>query len=125
MTTTKPPRPASKADMRPFYTRKIFELLTEHGKLTRGQIADALGVHKKTLVVYMRRLREDGIVRRNGYMKSAPLWELGEEKVAPKKIGKRVEDMHELRGTVPAQQVGMSRHWMDVALFGPAQVSTI
>lgn len=118
--TTKPPRPANKLEMRPFYTRKIFELLAEHKQMTRGQIADELGVHRHTLVMYLRYLREDGIVRRNGYLKGAPLWELGEE-TAPPKRQPRVEEMQQRQASVPARQVGMFRHWMDVALFGPAQ----
>lgn len=117
---TKPKRPANKLDMRPFYTRKIFELLAQRGKLTRGQISDELDLHKHSTFVYLHQMREDGIVRRNGYLHGAPLWELGED-TEPVRTKSPVLEMCERQVVIPARQIGMQRHWMDVALFGPAR----
>lgn len=119
--TTKPQRPANRNDMQPFYTRKIFELLEARGRMPLGEIASELGLNRGTLISYLGTMRGAGIVCRDDYLDGKPLWTLGEEEAPPKKIGKPVGELHARQATVPARQVGMFRHWMDVALFGPAQ----
>jgi hypothetical protein len=115
-----PERPANRNDWQSFYTKEIEVLLERRGKMALGDMAIALAVRKGTLISYLKIMRAAGIVRRDGYHDGKPMWMLGEEVTPPKNYGKPVGELHTRQATVPARQVGMSRHWMDVALFGPA-----
>ncbi|MWL55340.1 hypothetical protein GQL84_23730, partial [Escherichia coli] len=48
-------------------------------------------------------------------------WELGREELEQPECV--MAPHHQGAVIVPARQVGMERHWMDVALFGPARVA--
>jgi hypothetical protein len=106
--------------MRAFYTSAIVRLLTEHGSVATGQIVEALGVNERTVVAYLRYLRDvKRTIRRSGYLKGATLWELGEDTTARKKTPP-VEEMRQSQAFVPARQMGMRRDALVAALFGPA-----
>lgn len=100
---------------------RIRELLAEQ-PTSVGAIAAALGLNTGTEHGYLCFLAELGEVRRAGVPGARrPLWELGVEHAA--KL-----EAHALRPQgvviVPAVQMGMARHWRDVALFGPAHGPT-
>ena len=54
----------------------------------------------------------------NALANNGPMWELGVD-TKPRRVCAPAEDMPQHCRVVPARQVGMVRHWMDVALFGP------
>jgi DNA-binding IclR family transcriptional regulator len=109
---------AAKAAAREKAMKRIRELLAV-GPISVGPIAADLGLSGPTVYSYLCDMAEDGITRRVGDpFGHRPKWELGQECAARLQAnGMRPHGAI----VVPAVQVGMQRHWMDVALFGPAQ----
>jgi DeoR/GlpR family transcriptional regulator of sugar metabolism len=110
---------AAKIALRAEAVARIRELLGK-ARLSVVDLARVLRINSNTVYGYLRYMAEMGEVRRSGEFDAdrREKWELGAEDpeklhaTAKRPIGAVI---------VPAQQVGMSRHWMDVALFGPAQ----
>lgn len=99
------------------------KLLLAVEPLTAAELAEQLGVPRGTAFGYLRVLHKtERVVQPLAEQRArAALWALGADPSLPAPT-----EVHE-RGFVPkrpcaaAQQIGMHRHWMDVALFGPAQ----
>lgn len=85
-------------------------------------LAASIGVPAGTVYGYLRTLEEEGEVYQldgtDG--RGRKTWAADSE--AKRIATDRTQAKHERRvWVVPARQIGMQRHWMDVALFGPAQ----
>lgn len=97
---------------------KIKLLLANGRQMPVREIAYRLGLNVGTTYGYLKHMAGMGEARHVGLKKEQrSIWALGQEE--------RDEDQeaHAPRHgavIVPAQQIGMFRHWMDVALFGPA-----
>lgn len=105
---------------------RIKELLAIE-PMTAAQLVDVLGaelqVVRATVFGYMRHMHKgERSIRPAGATRGrAELWELGTDLALPEE-GEELDRKFARRCvTVPARQVGMQRHWMDVALFGPAR----
>jgi len=99
---------------------RLRELLAEK-PLSRAELAVALGMPTRTVYGYLCSLQEVGEVYQMDHKdeKGRAVWALEED---PQQAGvSRAAAEHQKRAwIVPARQIGMHRHWMDVALFGPA-----
>jgi hypothetical protein len=93
-------------------------MLTDQ-RMSALDVATALAEPAPTVygwLVYMRDLGEAHQVAAPGGRK---LWVLGRDPVTSEIEG--VDENAQRAWIVPARQVGMFRHWMDVAFFGPAK----
>lgn len=119
---TRNPAPAS-ANMlarRDAGLEQIRELLAEK-PMSAGDLAAQLGVSMHTAygwLVYMRDLGDAHQVDMPDH-RGRKLWALGRDPVTSGIEG--VDDDAPKAWIAPARQIGMFRHWMDVALFGPAK----
>lgn len=111
-TTENPPR----HEMRSHYVPLIEKMFNEHAAVTNDMLCDKFGMLPNTAGSYLRHLHRDLRIIRKGERRGdgKQEWVLGEDFNLPP-----IDDERAQR-TVPARQIGMWRHWMDVALFGPA-----
>jgi hypothetical protein len=106
--------------------KRIAELLTQ-GRKTMREIAAACHLKRETARGHMIYMETQGLAHRTGQYAgmNQEYWEGGEGPApgegVPAAAERREQGFVPKRPRVPAQQVGMKRHWMDVALFGPAQ----
>jgi len=88
--------------------------------MTIPQLVAELHLPERSTYNCLAHMAEIGVARRTGEKAShnRQFWELGQED-----LEKPVRIMPHPQGAVivPARQVGMWRHWMDEALFGPAR----
>lgn len=85
------------------------------------ELAARLELPSSTVYGYLRTLQDLGEARQTTGVdaRGRKLWAADEQ--APAEAAEKVKAEHASRAwVVPARQVGMPRHWMDVALFGPA-----
>lgn len=100
---------------------RIRELLAEKPH-SRVDLAFALGIPSGTVYGYLCQMQELDEVYQLDHTdeKGRKLWA-----VEGGKAPSRGAVEHQKRAwIVPARQMGMQRHWMDVALFGPAPGAT-
>lgn len=111
----------ARVDVRAACLARIKELLTT-GPMSAGDLVAQLLVTRSTAFGYIRFMHKmDRTIRTvAGTEGRAALWTLGEDPTLPD-IDQVIDG--EVRRMVPARQIGVARHWMDVALFGPAQVA--
>jgi hypothetical protein len=98
---------------------RLREALAEK-PLSRAELAVVLGIPARTVYGYLCSLQEVGEVYQMDHTdeKGRKVWALDNAQHAASSRG---ADEHQKRAwIVPARQMGMPRHWMDVALFGPA-----
>jgi predicted ArsR family transcriptional regulator len=100
---------------------KIRELLAET-PMTNVELAVKLNLPARTVYGYLCHLQDMG----EAYQmegtdgRGRKTWAMDDD--AQQVATDRAQAEHARRAwVVPARQVGMQRHWMDVALFGPAQ----
>lgn len=101
--------------------KRIGELLAEKPMLVTD-IALQLGMVRDTVSNYMTDMEALGLAHRTGKRVGAGMvWAAGEK---PAQVERPEEEEAEPAvKSVPAVQEGRQRHWMDVALFGPARVA--
>jgi hypothetical protein len=110
---------AEKVARRARAIKRIHELLAEK-RMSAYDLAGVLGHSSQLVYDYLRQMAELGEARRSGSYdnRRRELWDLGAEDASKLEV-------HAMRPQgaviVPAVQMGMARHWMDVALFGPAR----
>lgn len=99
---------------------QIRELLAEKS-MSALDIATKLGVSARTAYGWLMYMKDLGEAHQVDVpdQRGRKLWALGRDPVTSEIEG--VDDDRPRAWIVPARQVGMFRHWMDVALFGPAQ----
>lgn len=99
---------------------QIRTMLTEK-RMSALDVAAQLGVSTSTAygwLMYMKDLAEVHQVDEPDH-RGRKLWVLGRDPLTSGIEG--IDDDAPRAWIVPARQVGMFRHWMDEALFGPAQ----
>lgn len=113
------PSPTEKLAHRERACDQIHALLAEKPR-TVAEIADALKVKEGMAHRYLAYLAEMGEACRQAERgpNNRQIWQAGRDGVA--KDEHRPSTAFSGVKVVPARQVGMWRHWMDVALFGPA-----
>lgn len=103
---------------------RILELL-EDGPMAAAVLSEQIGVLKTTTYSYLRYMSIDlRSVHRTSQLdeQRRETWALGEDLNLPTREEMMDASFAQRQRTVPAKQVGMERHWLDVALFGaPAQ----
>jgi hypothetical protein len=89
---------------------QLIELLKSK-RMSSVDVAEALGVSRGSAHDYLRRLDESGEAKRTGTRDQyrRELWTFGSAVEIPAGVT-----------IVPARQIGMFRHWLDIAFFGPA-----
>jgi hypothetical protein len=95
------------------------KLLLADQRMSALDVAGSLSVSASTAygwLVYMKDLGEAHQLDAPGGRK---MWALGRDPVTSEVEG--VDEHAQRAWIVPARQIGMFRHWMDVALFGPAR----
>lgn len=103
--------------------KRIGELLAERPMLVTD-VAHQLGMVRDTVSHYMTSMEELGLAHRTGKrVRTGMLWAAGEKPAAVERQAAVEEDEERAVKTVPAVQEGRKRHWMDVALFGPARAA--
>jgi predicted transcriptional regulator len=88
-------------------------------------ISGVLKIPAATVYDYLHQLEAEGVVfaMQSLDRRGRKVWTL--DKTADLEVSDRVMAEHAKRcSRVPARQMGMQRHWMDVALFGPAPATT-
>lgn len=100
--------------------------ITEHleeGPKTASELLLAVGCLRPTLSNYLRYMHQQlRLIHMTGtYRNRGELWALGADLSLPALDEELDQIIAVKRGVGPARQLGMWRHWMDVALFGPAQ----
>jgi DNA-binding Lrp family transcriptional regulator len=102
--------PEEMARQRDARLEQLLGLLAER-RMSGPDIADALGVSRGSAHDYLRRLDESGEAKRTGTRDQyrRELWTFGSAVEIPAGVT-----------IVPARQIGMFRHWLDIAFFGPA-----
>ncbi len=103
---------------------RIRDLLAEKPH-SRVDLAIALGIPSPTVYGYLCQLQEQDEVYQMDHKdeKGRAVWAL--ENDAEQAGVSRAAAEHQKRAwIVPARQMGMFRHWMDVALFEPAKGAT-
>jgi DNA-binding transcriptional regulator YhcF (GntR family) len=95
--------------------KQIRELLVDEPMSSRT-LAAQMDMNSATVYGYLRQLEDEGYVCKTGHQDAR-----GRQTWMPDDAPKKQAGEHARRAFVaPARQVGMQRHWMDVALFGPA-----
>lgn len=96
---------------------RVHQLLGER-PMTAYDVAEQLGMRPRTVYGYLRQMQDEGFVRKTGQADAhgRDLWTQDASGVQAdmSEHGRRA-------WIVPARQIGMQRHWMDEALFGPAR----
>lgn len=90
---------------------------------SRYDLASIIGIPSTTVYGYLRQMEQDGEAYQTERTDACgrKLWAM---EGAGQMAKDRAETEHSKRAwVVPARQMGMQRHWMDVALFGPAHVT--
>lgn len=98
----------------------IRELLADQA-LSSQAIAAQLGLNSCTVYGYLRQLEDEGYVCKTGHQDERGRQTWVQDDAPEKQAG----DHARRAFVVPARQMGMQRHWMDVALFGPAPAAQL
>jgi DNA-binding transcriptional regulator YhcF (GntR family) len=86
-------------------------------ELSSSAIAAQLGLNTSTVYGYLRQLEEEGYVRKTGAQDAG-----GRQTWAQDNATRKMDNNHASRARItPARQIGMRRHWLVEALFGPAR----
>jgi hypothetical protein len=90
--------------------------------LTAAELADQLVIPRATVFGYLRVLHKNErvVLPLIETRDRAVLWALGTDLTLPPPAEASEQGFVPKRPRVKATQIGMHRHWMDVALFGPA-----
>jgi hypothetical protein len=96
-------------------------ILLARRPMTVAEVAAELAIPVNTAYGYLRHMADAGQARRADEIgpKNQQLWVLGLETKGP--LVRKEASAFRGPVIVPARQVGMQRHWLDVALFGPAR----
>lgn len=97
---------------------QIRAMLAEQ-RMSVFDVAAQLGVSDSTAYGWLTYLKDLGEAHQEDAPGGRKLWVFGRDPVTSEVEG--CDDDAPRAWIVPARQVGMQRHWMDVALFGPAQ----
>lgn len=100
---------------------QIQTMLTERS-MSCFDLSASIGIPSGTVYGYLKALEEEGdVYQLDGTdARGRRVWAADSE--AKRIATDRAQAKHERRVWVaPARQIGMQRHWMDEALFGPAQ----
>lgn len=100
-------REAAMADIR--------ELLAGQA-LSSRDIAQLLEMKSATVYGYLVQMQDEGYVCKTGHLDARGRQMWAQDDAPEKQAG----DHSRRAFVVPARQMGIQRHWMDVALFGPA-----
>jgi hypothetical protein len=94
----------------------------ESGPKTAADLFPLLGCLRPTLSNYLRYMHKQlRLIHMTGeYRNRGEVWALGADPALPAADDELDKIIAVKRGIGPARQIGMFRHWMDVALFGPA-----
>jgi hypothetical protein len=111
---------AEKVARRDIAIERITEMLAVSPRTVIGMAAE-LDIPWNTVYGYMRFMQEVGDAHQTGRFDGGrrELWAAGRAK--PGQEVDVPDDNPRRAWITPARQVGMFRHWMDEALFGPAQ----
>jgi hypothetical protein len=93
------------------------------GPMTSTEVSDAINVPHSTAGTYLRhmrdKLRQIHVVTDRSKAR-ARMWALGAPRGIVTSDGTHVKFEEVCRSSVPARQIGMWRHPLDIAFFGPA-----